>query len=392
VENIVAGSVRRSPGTIRVGAQLIGGDDGLERWSETFDRPAGDVLAIQSEIAENVARALSIELGGADRTALTLGGTRNAEARDLVLRSIEARRDDSEPSLRRALSLVDQAIALDPNYAEAQARRALILIYLGSVHAASAEQARQEAQLALRSARRAIAIAPKFAMGHAALSNIFRDRLQMSQALREAEVANGLRGTDSPTLNNYAYLLMQAGRTREAQAMAKRIMGLDPLNPNSFEVQTVTAYYARRYQEALGPGRRGMQMAPDRLRIRAFVGNALLQLGRPDDAAREFAGMPAGDYRRITGQAVIAARSGRRSAAHALREELQDRYGDAAHWQYGQIYAQLGMADEAFKDLDSAWEVRDPGLGYVRVDPFIDPLRKDPRLAVVEARLDFPPG
>ena len=392
VEHILSGSVRRSAATIRVNAQLIDGEDGMERWSESFDRPAGDALTIQSEIAENVAQALSIELGSADRAALTLGGTRSAEARDLVLRSIEMRRDDSEPSLRRALSLVDQAIALDPKYAEAEARRALILIYLGSVHALSAEQAHRESHLALQSARRSITIAPRFAMGHAALSNVLRDRLAMSQALREAELAYALRGTDAPTLHNYAYLLMQAGRNDEARAMARRIMGLDPLNPASFEVQAVTAYYARRYEDALAPGRRGLQMAPDRLRIRAFVGNALVQLNRTDDAAREYARMPSGDYRRLVGEAVIAARSGRRSAAHALLEQLRDRYGDAAHWQYGQIHAQLGMADEAFDAFEAAWQVRDAGLGYMRVDPFVDPLRKDPRFAAIEAKLDFPPS
>ena len=390
VEHIVAGSVRRSPSMIRVNAQLIDGDDGLERWSETFDRPAGDVLTIQSEIAANVAQALSIELGGVAKAALAVGGTTNVQAQDLVLQAEQIRRDDSEASFRRALSLLDQAIALDPNYAVAHARKAFVLTYLGSVHALSAEQAHRERDMGLQSAHRAITIAPRLAVGHAALSNVLRDQLQMGPALRETEIASGLGGTDALTLHNYTMLLVTSGRSSEAQAMAERVIELDPLNPVSFEVQMVTHYYGRRYREAIAAGRRGLQMAPDRLRLRGFIGNSYLQLNQPDVGAREYAKLPSGDYRRLLGEAVIAARSGRRAAAEAAREALRQRYGDAAHWQYGQIYAQLGMPDDAFAAFEAAWGVRDPGLGFLRVDPFVDPLRKDPRFAGIEAKLKFP--
>ena len=390
VGHIVSGSVRRSPAMIRVSAQLIDGDDGLERWSQTFDRRAGDVLTIQSEIAENVARALSIELATSDKAALAVGGTQNVEAQDLLLQAEQIRRDDSEVSFRSALSLLDEAIALDPSYAEAHARRAFVLTFLGSVHAHSAEQARREGNMALESARRAIAIAPRLAVGHAALANVLRDQLQMGPALRETEIAYAFRGTDALTMHNYTMLLSQSGRGQEAAEMAERTIELDPLNPVSFEVQMVILYYNRRYQDALSVGRRGIQMAPDRIRIRAFLGHSLLQLGEIERAAGEYARMPGDDYRRLLGQAVIAARLGRRTEAEGALDAMRQRYHDAVHYQYGQIYAQLGMADRAFAAFDAAWDARDSGLGYLRIDPFLDPLRDDPRLKRIEDRLNFP--
>ena len=212
----------------------------------------------------------------------------------------------------------------------------------------------------------------------------------MGTALRESEMALRLRDTEPLSLRNHTYLLMQAGRLDEAQAMARHVIESDPLNPVSFEVQTVTLYNSRRYRAAVAVGRRGLQMAPDLLRIRAFIGHALVQLGQADAAAREYATLPVGDYRRLLGEAVIAARAGRVAAAQEKREALKQRYGDASHFQYAQIYAQLELPDKAFEALEAAWTFRDPGLGYLRVDPLIDPLRKDPRFAALVERLDFP--
>lgn len=87
VANILTGSVRRSPQMIRVNAQLVRGKDGVERWAQSYDRVPGDAIRIQTDIAENVARALSIALGQAGRAALMLGGTADSAAQDLVLQA-----------------------------------------------------------------------------------------------------------------------------------------------------------------------------------------------------------------------------------------------------------------------------------------------------------------
>ena len=124
VVNVLTGSVRRSPDTIRIDAQLVSGTDGVEHWAQTYDRAPGDAIKIQTDIAANVAQALSFALGQRGRAALKVGGTNNAEAQDLLLQAMAApARDDTEKGTLETIALLDRALELDPGYAEAHARK-----------------------------------------------------------------------------------------------------------------------------------------------------------------------------------------------------------------------------------------------------------------------------
>ena len=390
VENILSGSVRRSPSMIRVNAQLIDGDDGLERWSETFDRAAGDVLEIQTSIAQSVAHALSIQLAGSDRELLTLGGTRNPAAQDLFFQARPERIADTEAGLRQGVALLDAAIALDPNFADAHATKAIRLSILAGTYAlSSAESHRGQAQ-ALASANRAIAIAPQLARGYAARALIYANQLNMGAALADLVKADALPGSDAETLRHLANVLGVSARPDEALRMSTEATRLDPLNPVSSETHAVTLYHARRYAEAAATARRSLQLSPERQRVRSFLANALLALNKTGEAESEFRKLEPTDYRRLLGQAVIAIRAGDRASAMTNLRTMQQRYGDSAHYQYGEIYAQLGSTDQAIAELASALAKRDPGMARIRVDPFLDPIRRDPRFAAIEAKLNFP--
>jgi hypothetical protein len=113
-------------------------------------------------------------------------------------------------------------------------------------------------------------------------------------------------------------------------------------------------------------------------------------LGRLDEAALVYSRIDSGDYRRLVGEASLAVRRGRRGEAERALKDIEQRLGDSANYQYAQIAAQLGETDRAIAFLDEAWNKRDPGLAGMRVDPFLDPIRKDPRFAPIAARLRFP--
>jgi serine/threonine-protein kinase len=390
VANILTGSVRKSPSTIRVSAQLIDGDNGMERWSENFDRPIGDVLQIQTGIAESVAYSLSIKLAGDGRGVLEAGGTRNPAAQDLYFRSGPQYRADTEAGLNDALSLLDEAIRLDPNFAKAHARKGLILSIEAGVYALSAAEGHRGMEQALASANRAIAIAPQLAFGYAVRGSILQSQLNMGAALADLEKADSLPGYDADTLRTYASLLGQNGRHDEALNMADRAMSLDPLNPLSLEMRAFALYRARRYFEAVAEARRALQISPGRQQTRRILANALLWLNRNGEAAAEYQKLEPTDYRRLLGEAVLAIRAGDRRSAMGHLESMRKRYGDGALYQYGEIYAQLGEADQVFGELQAALAARDQGLAGIRVDPFLDPVRRDPRFAALEAKLNFP--
>ena len=107
------------------------------------------------------------------------------------------------------------------------------------------------------------------------------------------------------------------------------------------------------------------------------------------EAAPEYRKMAPSDYRRLLGEACSPRVRATRKRIAQL-QAMEQRYGDAALYQYGEIYAQLGLADQAFRGTGiGTCKVRDPGMAASRVDPFLDPIRRDPRFAI-EAKLNFP--
>lgn len=390
VDAIVTGSVRRSPSTIRVNAQLVDGDNGLERWSETYDRPAGDILQIQTDIATDVAEELSIRLSPSTQATLTAGGTRNATALDLVLQVERDNDSDSLVGIERRLSLVNAALSLDPNYADAYSRKAALLMVKASVYEKSAEASRRGLAVALAVANRAIAIAPAMARGYTVRAHIYRNRLQIRPAWADDRHAVNLPGENADVIDGYMYSLCTIGRPQEAAALSERLVSLDPLGPGRYATRAYVQYCARQYAASVVSARRSLQLAPSSDRTRGYLGYALLAQGKPAEAAAEFKRLDPTYYRRLVGEAMIAARAGQRSAALEKLQELRDLYVDSAHYQYGEIYSVLGMADNAFEELELAWQVRDPGLANLRIDQFLDPIRADPRFAALERKLDFP--
>jgi tetratricopeptide (TPR) repeat protein len=120
------------------------------------------------------------------------------------------------------------------------------------------------------------------------------------------------------------------------------------------------------------------------------VGDCLSLLGRYPQAAEEYAKAPPLDPYRLTGEGIVAARTGDRAETERILKRMLRSYGDPMSYQIAQIYAQRGDLDEAFATLRRGRSVLDPGLNGLLADPFVDPLRGDPRLATLIKTMDFP--
>ncbi len=387
VANVVTGSVRRSPSTVRVAAQLVDGANGLERWSQSFDRPLGDVLQIQADIAANVARALSIELRSAVDAVRLPGSTNNPQAQDLLLQATALEGDDSSTGMLRRLSLFDRATRVDPNYAEAHARKGLTQTLWANAWAPTNEDKYRADAEALRSIRRAIAIAPSMPLGYSALGLVYFNQLMLKQALGALRRSVELPGADTFAFVNYSVILCRLRRQSEAEFMADRAISLDPLNPVAWQLKAWTLYLGRRYPESIEAARQTLNIAPENRRARTLLAWDLIFLGRVEESVRELQRVPADDYRRLVAEGVIGARSKRPQAALLAVDALRKTYGDTVNYQFAEIYAQLGKTDEAIQALQTALSKRDSGLAAMQVDPFLDPIRSDARFEAIRRRL-----
>jgi serine/threonine-protein kinase len=394
VANILTGSVRRSPSMIRIGAQLIGGDDGIERWSQAYDRAPGDTLQIQGDIAARVAEALSIQLGWKDRSAMAEGGTRDPSAQDLLLKARDiVAHDDTGVGLQRALGTIDAAISLDPRYADAISAKASLLATLGGRESRSAAESQAYMQSAERVARHAIELAPRSAAAHGALAKIYMRTLRIGPALKEFAVMASLPGGGPNggfnNVDEYALALSNAGLSDAAIDRSRQMIAQDPLNPFAYVTMAVSFEGLRQFKEADNVTLKAMSLAPDLMWPRAVHGYYLMLLGDLDGSAAVFASLPPNAVL-AAWQIVLQQKRGNRAEASKLLAQIQRTYGDAGHYQYAQIFAQLGERDQAIAALEKAWIARDPGLSAILGDPLLDPVRSDPRFQAIVTRLGFP--
>lgn len=391
VANVLTGSVRRSPETIRIDAQLVSGSDGVERWSEAYDRPAGDVLKIQTDIAENVASALRVALGQAGRAALSLGGTNDNVAQDLILQSRKVdRQSASADTTRKGIDLANAAITRDPNYADAYVEKANMLAALATNYAPTPAEIASEVAEADAAAQKAVALAPGLGSAHMALASIALGRVDYPTCLRETREALALSPQDPDVLAKGAQFLTYFVGAGEGVRLADEGIALDPLNARLYRYKCEALTFARQYLEAIDTGRKALALAPDIHNTHAFVGDAFLLLGQPTQAKAEYEALEADNPFRLVRLALLAARTGDRVGAERMVAQAKQREGDTASYQYAEIYAQLGDRDRAFSEFENAVETKDSGLAYLAKDPFLDPIRSDPRYAALLRRLNFP--
>ncbi|MDH5175697.1 MAG: hypothetical protein OEX15_03410, partial [Gammaproteobacteria bacterium] len=147
-------------------------------------------------------------------------------------------------------------------------------------------------------------------------------------------------------------------------------------------------YAARRYAASIPPGRQALQMNPRMSRVRAAIGDAMVMLGRFAEARTEYQAEPAHGFG-LAGLAVVEHKLGQSGAAHKAYDEMLQTEGERMLYQQAQVLAQWGQTDAAMKCLQRALVHGDSGLVYARNDPFLDPLRGDPRLAQLLSSMGF---
>jgi len=386
VATVLEGSVRRSVHTVRVSAQLINAVTGFHLWSKTYDRDIGDVLKLQTEIATAVAEALKVTLLGDISQKIELGGTRNPAAFDAYLRASKALNTQTAQSIQTAIAGYGEAIRLDPNYALAFAARS-------SLHAGPGDSLKDTTAIrdafdkARADAQQAIALAPDLAEGHVALGYLFQRLLDFTQARDEYERAAALAPGSALVLGESGRFAVSMGRFDAGLAAVHRAVALDPLNPRSHYLLGLTLFLARRYDEAVGAYAEAITLDSNHT-AHALRGLAYYELGNLE-SARSTCETKLAYWASQLCLAVTYDKLGRRADAEAELAKIKAA-GDGGAYSYAAIYAQWGNTAKALEWLETAMRLRDPRLQYVKTDPLMDPLRKEPRFQTIERDLKFP--
>ena len=382
VDTVLEGSVRKSGNRLRITAQLINVADGFHLWSERYDRTLEDVFAIQDEISEAIVGALKVALQPRAED-VPRRRARNAAAYNSYLKGRYCWNRRSPDSLKAAIGHFQEALAEDPGYAAAYAGLADSFVLLGMQ---TYLPPRESMPRALAAARRALELDASLAEAHVSLAGALAlYEWDWNGALAHLEQAMKLN-PEYATAYHWYGVFVCAARSREDDAIGalRRAQELDPLSLPIGADFGLVLLHVRRYQEALEQCRRVLDLDSTFFRPYWYLGRVYTQLERWDDAfqalgkARELSQW---DPRVEAALGFAYARSGQHAEAARIIDGLKTTSGNryVSPCETAIIAAGLGDTEMAFAWLDRALLDRSGYHVWLRVDPYFDSLRGDPR-------------
>jgi serine/threonine protein kinase/tetratricopeptide (TPR) repeat protein len=352
VDAVLEGSVRRSGDRVGITAQLIGVADGFHLWAERYDRTLQDVFAVQEEIASSIAAALKVALTPSESANLVQDRPNDVRAYDLYLKGRAEYGHYTADSLRLALTLFQQATAIDPGYALAWAGAADCY---GQMIQWQVMDPAEAGRLGLEAAHRAIELNPNLPEAHKAEALVRRymgDRAGERRALARALEANP---RFVPALINLCVDAFCEGDLAGAERLSRRSVEVDPQFAFGATWLAWLLIFTARYEEMLVIAQRMHAMSTEPFYLSALCYfRAVAHLHRGDLASVERVvtearseGAGAADLQTI--DAMIAARSGRMEDAKRMVRALKDEGGiRASHLvMAAQVAVRVGELDLA---------------------------------------------
>ena len=273
VAHVVEGSVQRAANKVRVNAQLIDARNDAHLWAQTYDRDLADVFAIQSEIAKAIADQLQAKLSPNEKKAIEQPPTTDLAAFDLYSRAkslllTASFSATSEPDVRKAIELLDEAVKRDPSFFDAYCQLAWAHEQLYAVRGFDHTPARLAlAEAAVQAATR---LRPDAAETHLARAQyLYYGVRDYAGALAELEIARRALPNDPRLFELTGYILRRRGQQEEGLRNLERAVELDPRN--FFTLQQIALSYQTlgRYAEAIGALDRALAIMPDNVETRA---------------------------------------------------------------------------------------------------------------------------
>ncbi len=390
VQAVITGRISKVGDNLQISVEMINAADKTRIWGETYIRKASGTLDVPEEIAQDISKNLHLTLSVDQKRQMEKNSTVNAQAYQLNLTGVFYQRQNGADNLKKAVEYQNEAIALDPNFAQAYAEAALnyaALVEIGALDPSIGKPKSRDA------AEKAVALDRALPVAYFALGYIENQDLNFASARQNFEKAIELNQNFAGAHTLYAAYLSQFGQTEEALSEIKRAQELDPLRAGLIGNEGIIYYYARRYGEAISKMQEGLRPEPENAPARVLLGQVYSADGQYAKAIREFETALQTDPESTSTSIYLGsafALSGDREKAVAILNELQTSKQYVSPAVFAILYASLGDIEPAFKSLEKAYAERDNQLQVLKVEPGYDPLRKDPRFADLLRRMGLP--
>jgi eukaryotic-like serine/threonine-protein kinase len=393
VAALVSGRLTPHGESVEVSAELTDVRDNTEMWGQRYNGKSTELIALQQQIAGDIAEKLRSKLSTSERQRVTKQGTQNPEAYELYLKGLYYWNKQTSADSATAISYFNQAIAKDPANAQAYSRLASAY-WAGFGDAPSEVYPKSNA-----AARRALQLDPSLAVAHAVLGgNEMEYDWDFAGGEAEFKKALELDPNDATAHWFYAFDLgIIGGREQEALAEINRAHQLDPLSSVIGVAIGNVHMWARRYDEAILVCKKMANENPTFAEAHSCLASAYRAKRMYPEVIKEWKlhSQQSNDEKESEFASAVEQGFGSAGWNGALTKDIeirkaQRKTGYSSAYKVAQLYADLGNKDQVFKWLNTAYQERDFNLIGLKTDFLLDPIRSDPRFAELVRKVGLP--
>ena len=393
VDAVVEGTILRSGNRVRITAQLIRVNPEAHLWAESYERDLKDALALQSDVAQDIAQQIQIKVTPNERQRLQRAVAVDPEARDAAELGKFHLDKGTQAELDSAAGYFRQAIQKDPGYAAAHVGLAETYLARTPIYSSPRETMPPARQALLK----ALELDNGLAEAHAALASVLL-AYDWDWKAAEQEIQRALELDPSSALahENYAAYYSSLGRSEDAAREMRRNLELDPLSVGAGTVSdnVWTLYMAHQFDRAAEQCRKDLEISPDYGEASNVLGLVSLVQGQKQQAlaqALKGAQLDSNTFD-VELLGAVEAGLGMRSEVNALLASLKQRSRNeyVCLYELGVIYAAMNQKDAAFSYLTKATASRDICMIWLKVDPRLESLHSDVRFQDLVHQIGFP--
>lgn len=391
VSHVLEGSVRREAGRVRIAVQLIQVSDETHIWADTYERNLGDILKVQSEVSQAVARQIRIKLTRQEVRRLATVREVSPGAYEAYLKGRHLWNKRTEEGMRKSITYYEDAIRENPEYATAYAGIADSYVMLACRGMVPAKETFRKAKTA---ARKALDLDSELGEAHGSLAHVRLHDWDWEGLERDFQRAIELNPAEGIVYYWFGEFLMSLGRPDEAIAVTEKAFQTDPLSAVIGASLGMILYLARKYDQAATVLQHMQEISPEHFLPHMRMGLVRIQQARYKDAIQELktaVHLAEQSTETLAALAMAHGAAGEKKEAHAIASELESSQGKryVLPYNFAKIYAAGKNAEKGFEWLERAYDDGSPDLIELNSEPIFDPMRSDPRFSDLMRRVGW---